>query len=138
MLTLTIPSDVRIVQVSAPVGANGSLVVVDCYLEGDLGVPTENAETRTFSFVTDFIRRTILPHATFGESLEAVYASQEIRGLFQRQFPGEKVCLTKDQHDRLMKAMKGGPRDGYNPLVMGFLTSFFRAIEKAGEPESPV
>lgn len=125
---LTIPKHITIKRLIA----NGNLV--DVYTEDDPDAPQE-AEAAEFQFVRDFIRRTILADKTFGETQEAIYAGQEIRGALAGKSPGDEVSLSSDQHSRIVRAMKQ-PTNGYHPQIMACLTPFLRAVDRATEESS--
>ena len=94
-------------------------------IEIEIGAP----KPVPFSFVGDFLTRTLLRDKQFGVNTEQLFAAMEIRTAFKEAKPGCTVELTEDQWTKLA-AVTRTPSDPYNPAVMIDAKSFLDAILK--------
>ena len=99
-------------------------------LEGDVLAPGSPSK---FSFVTDFIVRTVLRDGQFwGKSTELMFVAMEIRTAFKDKKPGDLVELAEGHWNKLCEATKT-PSLPYNMFVMISGKAFFDAILKPHE-----
>lgn len=88
-------------------------------------------KTHAFSFVADFINKTVLRDRQWGVTTEQLIVAMEIRSAFKGKTAGDQVSLSSDQWNKLCEVVKR-PTDPYNPLVMIECGAFLDAILKAG------
>ena len=101
---------------------------VEAWAAGDSDAP--EGESTEYSFVSYFIRRTLLIDPSWGQDMNGILTCQELRGYFAGKQPGDVVEVPKEAYDKLLAVMRR-PTGGYPPVIACHLLPFFDAIEKA-------